>query len=160
MWHEARSSRIFDDEIYRLVFNENYPLAVYTQAITIQRVCENYLRQEVSTKGEVENFVFHLSTIAAIAMTRKRQPRPADLASIDSVPSNPILREPLPIVRHAFGEVVNSKNYVLFDQVAKDPMSTSRLLAGANEYLNWTRSLIGTQHFNIESCLEDRRLRL
>ena len=140
--HIARGevTRIFDDEIYGLVFNESYPLAMYAQAITIQRACEAYLRQDSGTKGEVDNFVFHLSTLATIAMTRKKQPRSADLASLDSVPSNQLLRELLPIVRNAFGEVVNSKNYVLFDQVAKDPMSTARLLVGANEYLARSRS--------------------
>ena len=52
MWHEARSSRIFDDEIYRLVFNENYPLAVYTQAITIQRVCKTISAKKSAPKGK------------------------------------------------------------------------------------------------------------
>jgi hypothetical protein len=135
--HVARGeiSTIFDDEIYQLVFHDSYPLAAYAQSITILRACEIFLRQDASTKGEVENFAFHLTTLAAVAMTRKKKPRAEDLADLDQVPTNDLLRSLLPIVRKAFNEVVNSKDYVLFDQVAKDPMSTARLLDGAHRYL-------------------------
>ncbi|MGH9248790.1 MAG: hypothetical protein ACRD0W_04630 [Acidimicrobiales bacterium] len=88
----------------------------------------------------MDNFAFHLSTLTAIAMTRKKRPRPEDIAVLDQVPTNDLLRSLLPIVRHAFSEVVNSKNYALFDQVAKDPMSTARLLVGAQGYLNARRN--------------------
>jgi len=128
-------SRVFDDDIYRLVFTGSHPLAMYSQAVTIQRACEQFLRGDPSTKGEVENFSFHLATLATIAMTRKKQPNAHNVASLDSVPTNDLLRELLPIVRHAFSEVVNSKNYVLFDEVAKDPMSTARVIDGAQRYL-------------------------
>ena len=135
--HIARGevSRIFEDETYRLVFHESYPLATYSQAITLFRECERFLQQEPTTRGEVENFTFHLTTLAAIALTRKRQPRAEDLAKLDSLPSSELLQKLLPIVRQAFTEVVNSKDYVLFDQVAKDPLSTVRLLEGAQRYL-------------------------
>ena len=135
--HVARgeTSKIFEDETYHLVFHESYPLAAYAQAITVLRTCESFLRQDPSTKGEVENFVFHLSMLTVIAMTRKRSPRAEDLASLDRVPSGDLLRTLLPLVRQAFREVVNSKNYVLFDEVAKDPLSTNRLLVTAQHYL-------------------------
>jgi hypothetical protein len=140
--HVARgeTSKIFEDETYHLVFHESYPLAAYAQAITILRASESFLRQEPSTKGEVENFAFHLSMLAAIAMTRKRSPRAADLAALDKVPATDLLRTLLPLVRQAFGEVVNSKDYVLFDQVAKDPLSTARLLIVAQHYLATSKS--------------------
>jgi hypothetical protein len=135
--HVARgeTSKIFEDETYHLVFHESYPLAAYAQAITVLRGCELFLRQDPSTKGEVENFAFHLSMLTVIAMTRKNSPRAEDLAALNKVPSSELLRILLPLVRKAFSEVVNSKNYVLFDQVAKDPLSTTRLLAAAQHYL-------------------------
>lgn len=136
--HVARGevSKIFDDDIYQLVFHESHPLATYSQAVTILRACENFLRQDPGTKGEVDNFAFHLTTLAAIVMTKKRQPRAQDLAALDQVPATDLLRTLLPVVRKAFNEVVNSKDYVLFDQVAKDPMSTARLLDGAQKFLS------------------------
>lgn len=135
--HIARGevSKIFDDDTYQLVFHEAYPLATYSQAITILRACESFLRKDSGTKGEVDNFAFHLTTLAAIVMTRKKQPRAEDLAELDQVPTPDMLRTLLPVVRQAFNEVVNSKDYVLFDQVAKDPMSTARLLDGAQKFL-------------------------
>lgn len=135
--HVARGevSTIFDDDTYQLVFHESYPLATYSQAITILRACENFLRQYPGTRGEVDNFAFHLATAAAIVMTRKKQPRAEDLAFVNQVPETDLLSSLLPVVRQAFTEVVNSKDYVLFDQVAKDPMSTARLLDGARRFL-------------------------
>jgi hypothetical protein len=135
--HTSRgeTSRIFEDDIYHLVFHDSYPLGAYAQAVTVLRSCENFLKGQVSASGEVENFAFHLSMLAVIAMTRKNKPGAEDLASIDMVPSNSLLSRLLPLVRQAFSEVVNSKNYVLFDEVAKDPLSTTRLLLAAQHYL-------------------------
>lgn len=140
--HTARGevTRIFEDEIYDLVFHESYPLGAYGQAIAILRACEHFLRQNHSTRGEVENFAYHLAAATAIAMTRKVKPSPEDLAQLDHVPSPALLQSLLPVVRQAFNEVVNKKDYVLFDQVAKDPLSTSRLLDGMRDYLKATRS--------------------
>lgn len=141
--HVARGevSRIFEDEIYDLLFHGSHPLEVYSQSITILRMCEKFLRQESSTRGEVDNFVFHLATLTAIVMTRKLNPSAKDLASIDRVPGTELLSALLPTVRQTFSEVVNSKDYVLFDQVAKDSLSTSKLLAGADVYLRSPRTL-------------------
>ena len=135
--HVARgeSSKIFDDGTYELVFHDAYPLAVYSQAIKIQRACEAFLRDNEATRGEVDNFVFHLSMLAAIALTRKERPTEQDLAALDESVSDDLLRTLLDFVRRAFGEVVNSKNYAMFEQVSKDRMSTERLRAGAQRYL-------------------------
>ncbi|ROS73070.1 AIPR family protein [Cellulomonas sp. PhB143] len=135
--HVARAapSKVFDDDIYPLVFAEGHPLAMYSQAVTIQRVCEQFLRTEPATRGEVDNFSFHLATLATVAMTRKRQPSANDLSKLNRTPSNELLRTLLGVVRTAYSEVVNSKNYVLFDEVAKDSMSTARVLDGGQRYL-------------------------
>lgn len=135
--HIARgeSSMIFSDDIYQLVFHDSYPLAAYAQAITILRSCEGFLRTDPSTKGEVENFSYHLAMLAVIVMTRKKKPGAEDLAALDTVPTSEQLRSLLPLIRQAFGEVVNRKNYVMFDQVAKDPLSTARVVAAGHQYL-------------------------
>lgn len=135
--HIARGevSKIFDDDIYHLVFHDSHPLAAYGQAITILRSSESFLRHDQNTRGEVENFAFHLSTAAAIALTRKVRPTAAELAAVDQVPTRDLLASVLPVVRQAFNEVVNKKDLVMLDQVAKDPLSTSRLLNGMRDYL-------------------------
>jgi hypothetical protein len=145
--HVARStpSRIFDDDIYPLVFADSHPLGMYAQAITIQRTCDEFLRKDSTTRSGVENLSFHLAALTTMAMTRKRQPNASDLAALDRVPDSGLLGSLLAIVREAFREVVNSKNYVLFDEVAKDPLSTSRVLEKGYRYLSSSRAEIRTR---------------
>ena len=139
--HIARANpyRVFDDDIYPLVFAETHPLAIYSQAITIQRTCEQFLRSQPNLRGEVENYVFHLSMIATIAMTRKWEPKAGDLARLDSVPTTSLLNELLGIVRQSFALVARTKGYVLFEEVSKDMLSTKRVLEGSRRFLAATR---------------------
>jgi hypothetical protein len=69
--------------------------------------------------------------LLTISLARRLEPTADDLARIDRAPTDDLLRDLLGFVRQAFSEVVNSKNYALFDQVAKDPMSTARVLMSA-----------------------------
>lgn len=137
----GEASRIFDNEIYEMIFLEGHPLQVYSQSILVLRACETFLRKEESTKGEVDNYVFHLATIAGVALTRRRQPSAKHVAEIEFPPSDDLLSELLVYVRRAYRDVVNRQNYAMFDQVAKDPLSTQRLLDEAAKYLGSSRAV-------------------
>lgn len=139
--HVARgqASRIFDNSIYELVFSESYPLSSYFQTIMIVRSCEEFLRTNPRTREEVQNFLFHLTMLTSIALTRKNQPRPEDIGKISARPSNELLRTLLPIVQESFADTSRRKNHVLFDQVSKDEESTKHLLEAASRYLASTR---------------------
>ena len=135
--HIARGSvsLIFEDDIYPRVFHEQHPLAAYGQAISIVRSCEKFLRSDHRTRGETDNFVFHLAMITAVAMTKRLRPSAIELAAVDRIPDAALLGELLLLVQHAYSQVVTSKDFVLFDEVAKDELSTKRVLAQAAHYL-------------------------
>lgn len=132
-------SRIFQDDIYQVVFNSSNPIDVYHSAIVILRKCEQYLRDNRETQGQVDDFVFHLSMAATVALTRKRQPRAKDLVKVDAPPSDVLLGELISLVREAFGRAVRESGEVLFDKVAKDVRATQMLGEHLGRYLASSR---------------------
>lgn len=137
MPHVARGqvSKVFEDDIYDLLFASTHPIGAYLSAIRMQRDCEAFLRAEATTRGQVEDFCFHLSMLATIAATRKNRPTAAEIAQIDDVPSEGILQDLLQMVREEFAEGARRRREVLFDRVAKDGNVTEQLLLRARNYL-------------------------
>lgn len=135
--HVARGevSRIFEDDVYHLVFNEDHPIQMYSGVITLVRRVETFLRGQAGTRGQTEDLVFHLAMFAAAALTRKMQPKAQDLADFLEPPSDSLLRRLLPIVREEFGYVADRRGEVLFEKVAKDPLTSKRLQERAQRYL-------------------------
>lgn len=135
--HVARGevSKIFEDEVYHLVFNEDHPIQVYSVTITLVRRAEAFLRGQTDTRGQVEDLVFHLAMFAAVALTRKMQPKAQDLADFLETPSDRTLRNILSIVREEFAYVAERRGEVLFEKVAKDPLTSQRLQERAQRYL-------------------------
>lgn len=132
-------SRIFQDEIYSVVFEASTPLGAYHSAIVITRACEQYLREHRETQGQVDDFVFHLATATTIALTRKRQPGAKDLASLEANPSDELLGTLIKIIRQVFAQAARESNEVLFDKVAKDQRATRILLGRMKQYLASTQ---------------------
>ena len=135
--HIARGevTRIFEDDIYAVVFAEDHPVHMYSVAIHVVRRCEEFLRSHRETRGQAEDFVFHLAMITVVALTRKVQPKPADLAVLDSTPSDRLLNSLLPMVREEFEYVATTRGEVLLDRVAKDPATSRRLQERGRRYL-------------------------
>lgn len=135
--HVARAevSKIFEDEVYSLVFNEDHPIQMYSVAITLIRRAEEFLKSSSETRGQAEDLVFHLAMFATVALTRKMQPQAKDMAESLEVPSDRLLRQLLPLVREEFAYVADRRGEVLFERVAKDPMTSSRLQERAQRYL-------------------------
>lgn len=132
-------SRIFQDEIYNVVFSGSNPTATYYSSIAIVRECEHFLRENRNTQGQVDDFVFHLAMAATIAITRKREPNARDLASIDEMPSRGLLSELMEVVRQAFAVTAKEAREVLFDKVAKDPRATHAVGDRMARYLSSSR---------------------
>lgn len=132
-------SRIFQDDIYDVVFATNNPIAMYLPAIQVVRKCELYLRNNRQTQGQVDDFVFHLAMASAVALTRKTQPSAKDIASIELMPSNQLLRELVGVVQEEFARVARTTNQILFDKVAKDPRTTQALRERMTKYLGPSR---------------------
>ncbi|MFG1909436.1 AIPR family protein [Kribbella sp. NPDC048928] len=135
--HVARgqASKIFDEEIYGDVFNESYPIQMYSVAITLLRRTEEFLRNSLHTRGNVDDFVFHLAMLCAVAMTRKMQPKANDLADSLEIAGDRLLRQLLPLVQEEFKYVAGRRGEVLLEKVAKDPMTSERLRERAQRYL-------------------------
>ncbi|MFT4468829.1 AIPR family protein [Arthrobacter sulfonylureivorans] len=136
--HVARGqvSRVFEDEVYDLLFAPTHPIAAYLSAIRLQRECEDFLRADESTRGQVEDFCFHLTMLATIAATRKNRPSAVDIAQITEFPSSVELQDLLQLVRKEFADGARRRREVLFDRVAKDADVTSQLLLRGKTYLS------------------------
>ncbi|MEY9953062.1 AIPR family protein [Leifsonia sp. EB34] len=132
-------SRIFQDEIYNVVFGGFNPMAAYYSSISIVRACERFLRENRNTQGQVDDYVFHLSMAATIAITRKREPSARDLASIDEVPSHELLAELMELVKQAFAITARETREILFDKLAKDPRATRAVGNQMGRYLASSR---------------------
>ncbi len=135
----GESSRIFHDEIYGVVFLATNPIAAYYSAISILRSCEQYLRENRGTQGQVDDFVYHLSMAAAVALTRKRRPNPKDLAAVEEPPSSALLNELIALVRDVFAQTARETGEILFDKVAKDSRTTRALDERLARYLASSR---------------------
>lgn len=119
--HVARGqiSRVFETDIYDLLFAPTHPIAMYAKAIEIQRACEHYLRTDPSTRGQVDDFVFHLTMLATIGLTRKNRPSATDIAGLSEAPEAAMLADLLKILREEFAAGATRRREVLFDRVAK-----------------------------------------
>ena len=114
-------------------------MASFYRSIAIVRACEQYLRENRGTQGQVEDFIFHLSMAAAIALTRKNAPDAKDLAALVELPRPELLAELLAIVRDAFAVTVREIREVQFDKLAKDPRSTHAVRERMTRYLASSR---------------------
>lgn len=135
--HVARgqSSRVFEPEIYDLLFAPTHPIGMFAVAIQLQRASEEFLRSNQTTKGQVEDFCFHLTMIATIAQTRKNRPTAVDIAALTGTPTNDVFQDLLKIIREEFAVGARRRQEVLFDRVAKDPEVTSSLVDRGRQYL-------------------------
>lgn len=123
----GRLSTIFDEEIYRVVFDVNKPVEMYARCVETVRSAERYLRNHTTARAQTEDLLFHVAMVACALALRKYQPAPADLASPDFEPTRHDFDRALAITRDEFGYVAGRKGIVLLDQVAKDALTTRRL---------------------------------
>lgn len=135
--HVARGevSRVFEDDVYDLLFLSTHPIKSYLGAIHIQRQCEDFLRSDPNTRPFVEDFSYHLTMLATIAASRKNVPKATDIAAVNGATVDLLLPELLQIVREEFAEGARRRREVLFDRVAKDPAVTDQLVRRAKTYL-------------------------
>lgn len=136
--HLARGevSRLFEPDVYDLIFNEDLPIEMYGTAISLLRHCETFLRGHPKAKGQVDDFVFHLTMFAAVAGTRRRQPRASDMGEDLSLPDDVALNAAFEIVQDEFAAVARQTGEVLFERLAKNPETSRRLQERAVRYLS------------------------
>lgn len=138
--HVARgsSSRIFDSDIYGSVFSEAHPISCYSNAILIQRRCEDFLKH--NQKLAVEDYGYFLAMVAAVGLTRKNKPNAADIAAVKQLPTNELLKSLLPLVQDSFAQVAEHSGELLLERIAKRSDTTAAALERARRYLKSART--------------------
>lgn len=138
--HIARgsSSRIFDHDIYSSVFSEAHPISCYSNAILIQRRCEDFLKN--NQKLTVDDYAYFLAAVASVALTRKNRPNAADIAAVKQLPTNDLLKSLLPLVQDSFAQIADHSGELLLDKIAKRSDTTAAALERARRYLASTRT--------------------
>ena len=141
--HIARGSitRVYDNEIYPHLFNSSHPLDMYLASLQLFRSCRTFLLKYPNLRPHVEDFQFHLTSVAAIFLTRKDKPGAHDIAALLPVaPQDDELLPLLNVVQNAYKRGASGRNLVLFDQLAKSPeVAESVLQAGRNKMRSSSR---------------------
>ncbi len=135
--HVARKNagKIFDDEVYGLVFHPDHPLAAYHACIRLLQAAREFLSAYRKTIS-VEDFQYHLAMLLGIALTRKQQPSMRDLARIEDVEATTsIAREMFSTIQEEYDHSSRITGVYLLDQLAKDVEVTKRILDRSRTYL-------------------------
>lgn len=140
--HIARGavSRVFDSEIYDLLFAPSYPIEVYSSSFMIVRSCWEYLSPSPYSRSQAEDFVYHLAMLNVIALTRKNRPSAGEIASLKAreVPRD-MQSELLNILREEYSRASRKSGEMLLDRLAKDSAVTKAILDRGRVFLLGTR---------------------
>jgi hypothetical protein len=138
MPHVARGSlsRIFEDELYDLLFSPEHPVAIFSVAINVTRMCDDFLREQRGPETDTEDFVYHLAMLAMVAMTRKNQPTTRDVEKLEAVSiTNGELGSLLRMIELEYASFSRASNELLLDRIAKNGAVIPKLLDRARRYL-------------------------
>lgn len=136
--HTARGevTRVFEEDLYDLLFVPSHPIQMYSVCIELVRAVEAYLNKQRHTRSQAEDFVFHVSMLAGMALTRKHHPTAAELTAVQGVTPPPdLLATLLKGVQDEYARVGRFTGEVLLDRMAKDPEVTKSLVKFGQTYL-------------------------
>jgi hypothetical protein len=136
--HVARGelSRIFVKEIYDLLFAASHPIKVYGVAIALLRQNEYFLKSVRGPGSQPEDFVFHLTMLTVIALTRKNRPSAAEVASLEGMyPSEELQQRLLAIISEEYNKHAKRTGELLVDRLAKDQSLTQNILDRGRKFL-------------------------
>jgi hypothetical protein len=135
--HVARHNiqRIYEDDIYKLVFHADYPIAMYSASIEIFRQCENWLHS-LKHRSSTDDFVFHLACLAGMTLSRKVRPGSSDIAKLEEAKLSSSLAQTLfEFIQVSYDQFSRTHGVMLLDQIAKDPEVTKAILVRGRNYL-------------------------
>ncbi|WBB56702.1 AIPR family protein [Verrucosispora sp. WMMD573] len=143
--HVARKNagRVFDEDVYELVFHPGHPLAAYHACVQLLQSSRDFLsayRKQIS----VEDFQYQLTMLLSVAMTRKNQPTMRDVAKLEGVEVRTSLaKEMFTLVQEEYDQSSRISGVYLLDQLAKDEDVTKRLLERGRHYLRSSTRSVG-----------------
>lgn len=129
-------SRVFEEDLYDLIFAPGHPIQMYGVAIDILRRSYEHLNQARHTRAQAEDFVYHLAMLNGMAMTRKHRPVAADLVSADAaVLTKKVQTSLLEGIQKVYARVGRFTGQVTLDNMAKDPAVTAEIRDFGKNYL-------------------------
>ncbi|SNR99151.1 AIPR family protein [Blastococcus mobilis] len=140
--HIARGqvSRVFEGDIYDLLFAPSHPIQMYASCVNIVRETQVFLNSARHTRAQAEDFLYHLSMLTAMALLRKHRPSAIDLAKIEELkPERSLQAELLQGIQNEYARVGRFTGEVMLDRMAKDPAITEAVLNFGRTYLGTTR---------------------
>jgi len=118
----GRYASMLEDDLYSQLFSEQYSLNMYFNCVLlIRRVRESLQTHQVMKGGDIDDWVFHVATTAAMLRTAKVHPKHGDLANADFM-SIPLARftDLLPVVAREYQRALSRSNYVPYSVVSTD----------------------------------------
>ncbi|ULN37842.1 AIPR family protein [Mycolicibacterium smegmatis] len=136
----SRSSSILDDELYERMFSEKMPLNMYLNVTLLtRRVKEGLAGHPQIGNANVYDWLFHVSTVAAMLLTNKIKPSPKDLANttLNEFDLHRI-HDLVPVVAREYEKKIRDK-YVPFALVAASRDVSNALVKRAESMLQSSR---------------------
>lgn len=135
----GRITRIYEDDVYDLVFSPEHPVEMFAASIHIYRQCEKYLHSLKGMRSSLQDFVFHLTSLAGMAMTRKVRPNAKEIAGLESVVlESGLASQLLDLIQREYSVTSRRSELLLLDQLAKDPTVAERILDRGRAFLHST----------------------
>jgi hypothetical protein len=136
--HIARGqlSRMFEKEWYDLIFTPSHPMQMYGVAISLLRHNEKFLKSTRETSSQVQDFVFHLTLLTVISLTRKNKPSASDISALEGrLPDARLQWELLDMIRQEYTRYTRKTGEVMLDHLAKNEVVTKNILDRARQFL-------------------------
>ncbi|OZD02418.1 hypothetical protein CH275_17445 [Rhodococcus sp. 06-235-1A] len=138
MPHVARGSlsKIFEEDLYDLLFSPQHPVAIFSVAINVIRKCQDFLKHGRGPETDIDDFCYHLAMLAMIALTRRNRPSTSEVAKLEAVEiTHGELSTLMRIIESEYTKFSRNSGEVLLDRVAKSEAVTKALLERGRKYL-------------------------
>lgn len=131
-----------DDERYTLLFNASLPLNLYLKSVWLLRIIQAAIIDDQRVKGtSVEDWQYHVTSVAAMLLSRKESPTAGDIAGIEPSRLAPErVRDVLEIVSVEYQKAIPSAGTWSFADLSTSPKVFESIKARAV-------SLLKSQHW-------------
>lgn len=134
----SRSASILDDDLYERMFANSHPLNMYLNVILLtRRVKQGLLNHPQISSAEIDDWLYHISMIAAMLLTKKARPSVRDLANTDlhNFDVDRIV-DIVPVVAREYEKKIRSGDkYVPFASIASNRDVSNALVKRAESML-------------------------
>lgn len=150
-WRARREpGALLDDEVYPRIFSDDIPLESYLSSLLLtRRVGQALTTSELSSSVDyAEDYLHHVSMIAAILLTRKEAPSARDIANMDvmgRLSNDHSVQSLVPLVGHHYQRYLGRIHLRPESDAASDQATSEAILDSSRRLLrsvwsaNWPR---------------------